>query len=471
MQQILPINGRYFNQAQFVGDADFSRSDWQNSADFARTQFLQPVTFAKAAFAQSLFLNEAQFDAPVSFRQAQFDQPVNLRGVAIHAQADFGDVRFAKGAYLNAADLEFNPEAAQILGTPGQIGQFFRVPTLTGNETVLRGLVRNFRQTEQIADANQVEYTAERLRLRRLERQIVGLNLNTAAAAALAQLELSPLQIATIERYRQQHTFSSPADLLELDAVDLATYIKIRDRIFMGASRLPLQRVGLVFRWLGLSLLLLLSRYGTSVGLTFGVGLVAIALYGLMFWLIDRYRRRRPTPIVPPLAESCWMLASFAGLMLAGLSSLYRSADRPGLTLLCLGLIALPTPAVLIALLYERGRYHDLMEVSYFVQDGSFRQIRLLIARLPVIPEFPFFRDRYTYLPLERRWNWLNYYDFSLNNWFRFGFNDTRLRDQAVPGLITALVWYQWALGVLYIALLLWTLSRTIPGLNLLLYF
>jgi hypothetical protein len=40
-----------------------------------------------------------------------------------------------------------------------------------------------------------------------------------------------------------------------------------------------------------------------------------------------------------------------------------------------------------------------------------------------------------------------------------------------VPGLITALVWYQWGLGLLYAILLLWTLSRTIPGLNLLLYF
>jgi hypothetical protein len=74
-------------------------------------------------------------------------------------------------------------------------------------------------------------------------------------------------------------------------------------------------------------------------------------------------------------------------------------------------------------------------------------------------------------LPWGVAWNWLNYFDFSFNNFLRFGFNDTRLRDQHVPTLLNILVWYQWSLGTLYIALLLWTLSRTIPSLNLLIYF
>ncbi|MEO0457062.1 MAG: pentapeptide repeat-containing protein [Cyanobacteria bacterium P01_A01_bin.114] len=461
----------YFNQARFDGTANFSRTAWQNNVDFAQAQFVEPAAFAKAQFGQALFLNEAQFKAPVSFRLAQFSQPVNLRGATIQAQVDFGDARFSPSAYLNAADLEFNPESAQILGTPGQIGQAFSVPTLTGNETVLRNLVRNFRQAEQIADANQVEYTAERLRLKRLTQQIIGVNVNTASALTLTQLGLSPRQVESLLQSRAQQPFLDSADLLQLEVMDLATYVKIRDRIFTSTSLSVEQRLAAVCRWLGLSLLLLLSRYGTSVGLVFGVGLVAIALYGVMFWAIDRYRRRIPIPIIPPLNETICIGVSFVGLTTLGLSSLYRSAERPWLTLMCLGLIALPTPLVLLIWIYRRGRYHDLMDVSYFVQDGSARQIRLLIARLPVIPQFPFYRDRYTYLPVDRRWNWLNYYDFSLNNWFRFGFNDTRLRDQSVPGLITTLVWYQWALGVLYIALLLWTLSRTIPGLNLLLYF
>jgi hypothetical protein len=72
---------------------------------------------------------------------------------------------------------------------------------------------------------------------------------------------------------------------------------------------------------------------------------------------------------------------------------------------------------------------------------------------------------------LDRGWSWLNYFDFSLNNLFKFGFNDIRLRDEFVPGIVTALVWYQWSIGLLFIFQLLWTLSRTIPGLNLLIYF
>ena len=31
------------------------------------------------------------------------------------------------------------------------------------------------------------------------------------------------------------------------------------------------------------------------------------------------------------------------------------------------------------------------MDQSYFVEDGSLRQLRLLIARLPVIPRYYFF--------------------------------------------------------------------------------
>ena len=40
--------------------------------------------------------------------------------------------------------------------------------------------------------------------------------------------------------------------------------------------------------------LLLLSQYGTNAGLTFGVGLIAMTIFALIFWLVDRYRRRLP---------------------------------------------------------------------------------------------------------------------------------------------------------------------------------
>jgi hypothetical protein len=111
------------------------------------------------------------------------------------------------------------------------------------------------------------------------------------------------------------------------------------------------------------------------------------------------------------------------------------------------------------------------MDVSYFMEEGTLRQLRILVGRLPIIPRYQMFRERYVPILWDRRWTWLNYFDFSFNNLLRFGFNDIRLRDEYVPGLITALVWYQWAIGILYLGLLFWTLSRTIPGLNLLIYF
>jgi hypothetical protein len=157
--------------------------------------------------------------------------------------------------------------------------------------------------------------------------------------------------------------------------------------------------------------------------------------------------------------------------MLIGTIAIFRTADLPWLTLTCLGIATLPVPLVLLSVIYKQGRYHNLMDVSYFVEDGGMRQFRLLLGRLPNIPKFAFFRDRFTPIPWNRRWNWLNYLDFSLNNLLKFGFNDIRLRDEYLPGLVNALAWYQWGLGMLYFTLLLWTLSRTIPGLNLLIYF
>jgi hypothetical protein len=198
--------------------------------------------------------------------------------------------------------------------------------------------------------------------------------------------------------------------------------------------------------------------------------MAAIAYFGLLFWLVDRFRRRIPQPIIPTAFEIPWMLGSYSLLTFAGVTAIFRSSDQPWLTLACLGGVILPMPTLLLWQLYRQGRYHDLMDVSYFVEDGSLRQLRLLIGRLPVMPRFEVFRDRYMPILWNRRWNLLNYYDFSLNNLLKLGFNDIRLRDEHLPGIITTLVWYQWSLGILYIALLLWTLSRTIPGLNLLIY-
>ncbi|MEM7593435.1 MAG: pentapeptide repeat-containing protein, partial [Cyanobacteria bacterium P01_A01_bin.83] len=143
----------------------------------------------------------------------------------------------------------------------------------------------------------------------------------------------------------------------------------------------------------------------------------------------------------------------------------------PWLTLITIAVVLIPIPSLITSQIYQQGRYHQLLDQSYLVENGAFREFQILLGRLPIMPRFPFFRDRYMPILWSKRWNWLNYYNFSFNNIFKIGFLDIRVRDQHLPGLISTLVWYQWSLGVIYIILLLWTLSRTIPGLNLLIYF
>jgi len=198
---------------------------------------------------------------------------------------------------------------------------------------------------------------------------------------------------------------------------------------------------------------------------------MAIALFSVLFWLLDRYRPGISQPVIPQRNEIITMLTSYLAIETISAINILMTADRPWLTILAIAIILLPVPVVITRVIYQRGRYHELLDRSYFVENAEFREFRLLIGRLPIMPRFPFFRDRFMPILWDRRWSWLNYYDFSSNNIFKLGFNDIRLRDQYVPGLISTLVWYQWCLGVLYIVLLLWTLSRTIPGLNLLIYF
>lgn len=469
-----------FAQARFEADVDFGRAHWKDNADFERSAFQAVSTFQKSRFDQALFLTEAQMVGPLSFRQAQFQAPISLRGAHVLNQIDFGDARFArvsqgqssqgKPVTINVADLDFSASSAQILGSPGQIGRRFSVPTLTSNETVLRNLVRNFRALEQIGDANQLEYTTERLRLEQIRRQIFGIGLNQASAQQLVKLGFSAEQATAVVARRQQQPFVSRAGLLDVDGVDLATYLKVRDRLTTRSTNL-LNRIQRLWQWLILAGLLVLSNYGTSTGLTFGVGLLVTTAFAVMYWLVDRYRRLTPCPILPTKKESITMVAAASSLAGIALGLLSQNSVELGRSLIAVGLLILPVPGFVVLRLYQQGRYHELMEVSYFVENGAIRRLQVLIARLPTIPKFPFFRERYTPILSNRAWNWLNYFDFSFNNWFKFGFNDIRLREKAVPGLISALVWYQWSLGVVYIVLLLWTLSRTIPGLNLLLYF
>jgi len=459
-----------FNQAVFKQLAKFNKVQWLGNTNFSDVRFASQAQFTKANFYQVLLLTEATFEQAVSFREAQFNQPANLRGASILNLADFSDASFTKTAFLNVPGLSFNSNQAKILGNLGQIGKMFCVPSLQGNQNVLRNLGQNFRQQQQIADANQLEYTKQRLRLIELSQGLVRTNINNATITRLINLGFSPTQAAEIINRRTIRMFRNSSELLTLADVDLETYHKLSNYLSFGE---PLALGGWILQawsWFALSVLLLLSGYGTNFWLAFGVGGVAIAYFGLLFWLVDRYRRLHPVPILPTSYETISIFLGFSCLEFFSLLAIFRNAEQPWLTLGCLLIIIIPVPMTLIIRLYQQGRYHDLMDVSYFVEDGTFRQLRLLIGRLPVIPRNQTFRERYMPLLSDRRWNWLNYYDFSLNNLVRLGFNDIRLRDQHLPGIIATLAWYQWSLGVLYITLILWTLSRTIPGLNLLIY-
>jgi hypothetical protein len=403
-----------FSESQFKQLADFENTQWLNSGNFNKVIWSDRALFSESKFIKSISLKGSTLEKNVAFRECYFNDLINFEEVKVLDQVDFSNSIFTNNSYLNVPDLAFDSDKAKILGDTDIIGKVISVPLLEGNEYVLRNLVRNFRNLEQIPDANQIEYQREKLKLQQLNRQLFN---------------------------------NSWQEILRLGWL---------------VNVLP---------WMGLSLLLLLSDYGTNFTLVFGVGLVAISYFGLIFWWLDRYRRKLPTPIVPNRYETICMITSCGLLSLLAVIDILHAAKEPLLTFTCLAIVLLPLPLFLLVKLYREGRYHDLMNSSYFVEDGSLRQLRIMVGRLPNMPRFPFYRDRYLPLLWERRWNWLNYYDFSLNNLLKFGFNDLRVRDEHLPGIISILVWYQWALGILYIIILFWTLSRTIPGLNLLIYF
>ena len=402
-----------FANSQFSKVANFSEINCFDSSDFSQTNWLDTVLFSQSIFAKNLLFKNATFAKSISLRDAIIQGIVDLEKAHLLEQIDFSNVIFSANTYLSVGQLGLDSNEAKIIGDTGVIGQLISVPQLEGNETVLRNLVRNFRTLEQIPDANQIEYKTQILKFKQLSQRIFR------------------VPFPQVFSWNWWHDFAY---------------------------------------WLFLSLLLLLSNYGTNLSLVFSVGLISVAYFGVVYWLVDRYRRRLPTPIIPRVDEIICMVISYIFLSLISLFMILNIAAKPELTLACLSIILFPIPLLLLFRLYQQGRYHALMDVSYFWEDGGKRQMRLLIVRLPIIPRFYFYRDRFLPLLWEKKWNWLNYYDFSLNNWLKFGFNDIRLRDEQLPGIISTLVWYQWSLGVFYLVLLFWTLSRTIPGLNLLLY-
>jgi hypothetical protein len=402
-----------FKESQFKQLANFSRSQWLNKVNFSQVYWYDRILLSKSKFDESVFFVNATFEKGGSFRSCRFKSLVDFQDVKLLDKIDFSNTIFEEKSSLNVSGLGFDSEKAQLSGETGILGKAIYLPQLEGNENVVRNLVRNFRKAEQISDANLIEYKAKQLKLKALTRQV-----------------WQP-------SFRQYLSFHWLENLMQ---------------------------------WMFLSLLLFSSNNGTSFGLVLGNGMIIIAYFGFIFWLIDRYRKINPYPILPNQYDIICMMSSSLSLIALGILIIFRCSQLPWATLSLIAIILLPFTISSVVILYLKGRYHNLLHTSYFLLDGSLRELRLLIVRLPVLPEFPFFRDRYSPLVWERRWNWLNYYDFSCNNFLKIGFNDIRLRDQFLPSLISLLAWYQWGLGLLYIVLLFWTLSRTIPGLNLLIY-
>ncbi len=395
-----------FSHVQFNKIANFTKTSWQSHADFSHTNWLDRVLFSKSIFTELVEFASATFEEAVNFRDTLFNQSINFAEVSIFDLVDFSNAIFTNNSYINVDRLAYLSESGKILGDSGIIGKAILVPSLDGNKNVFRNLIRNFRTLEQISDANSLEFNRKLLQQKQL-------------------------------------------------------------KIFINESFLSINWFLYLGSFLWLTILLLLSHYGTNFSLIFAIGILAIAHFGILFWYIDRHRIN--FTISPTISENISVITTYIILTVISLIGIFNSSAKPLLTIFCLFILLFPIPVLLYSLLTKYNNPY-LPNISYLVEDGEKRQIRLLIVRLPIIPRYDFFRSRYLPILWEKKWNWLNYYDFSLNNILKFGFNDIRLRDEYLPGIVSTIVWYQWCLGIFYIILLFWTLSRTIPGLNLLIY-
>jgi len=213
-----------FNQGKFQQVVRFNSSYLQEKADFSSAIFNNQVNFNQVNFHQSLLMKDAIFKQALIFRESEFNESVDLQSASILNQADFSDVKFAEAAFLNVSGLVFNSNQAKILGNVGEIGKKLIVLRLRGNQNILRNLSQNFRLQQQVSDANQLEYTKQRLRLIELSHQLVAININTAAVNRLINLGFSATQAAEINQYRQIKHFRNISELLVLPDVDLEIY-------------------------------------------------------------------------------------------------------------------------------------------------------------------------------------------------------------------------------------------------------
>jgi len=124
--------------------------------------------------------------------------------------------------------------------------------------------------------------------------------------------------------------------------LDEKTFTHLASRFVVTETLTPGKWLLQIWQCLGLCLLLLLSGNGTNFYLVFGVGIIAIATFSVIFWLVDRFRRVHPNQIIPTLYETISILGSFFISILFGLIAIFRNTLQPLLTLACLIIIIVP---------------------------------------------------------------------------------------------------------------------------------
>ena len=159
-------------------------------------------------------------------------------------------------------------------------------------------------------------------------------------------------------------------------------------------------------------------------------------------------------------------------LILAGLAAIFRVNETPWETLVYLALILVPVLISLLLLIYGQGRYPRPNAGELLCRGWQHPAAALFdwpSAKYPRLSGLPRTLQRYSLEPCAGAGSTISTSALTT----RCGLASTIFvcANEELPGLISTLAWYQWTSVIIYFGLLLWTLSRTIPGLNLLIYF
>ncbi|MEM7593189.1 MAG: pentapeptide repeat-containing protein, partial [Cyanobacteria bacterium P01_A01_bin.83] len=306
-----------FNKVFFNQSANFSRSVFSQIVDFSQAIFSDRLIFAKSQFLDSVILTNSNLDQTVTFRDIYLNSLLDLKDAHILNRLDFSNAFFTPQSQINVSGLAFDGTEAKIIGQPGVIGKLLQVYRLQGNETVLHNLIRNFRSLEQIADANYIEYQQQQLKLTQINNRLFKTS------------------------WRKIFTWSW---------------------------------ISLIPQWMSLSILLLLGDYGTNISLLFSLGIISTAFFSLLFWIIDRYRPHISQPIIPTRWEIIFMLLSYVSLTITSIFNIFITSNKPWLTLITIAVVLIPIPSLITSQIYQQGRYHQLLDQSYLVENGAFRE-------------------------------------------------------------------------------------------------